>query len=688
MILKSIKLSNIRSYTSEVMNFPEGSVLLAGDIGSGKSTILMAIEFALFGIRRVHLSGASLLRHGKREGFVELGFDINGKEVYIKRTLKRQKDSVKQEAGFVITDSIKKEGTAVELKSMVLDLLGYPKDLLTRSRDLIYRYTVFTPQDEMKAILIEDSEVRLDTLRKVFQIDKYKRIRENCSIFIKELREKQKELEGRIADLQEKKEQKNERENEVKSLGDRISASAKEKDRAEEEVKQRKKSAEKYEADVRKLNDIKKDIEKLQLMLNSTASQISTSKSELGKTENQIAELKKEVEANDIPDKKSLRSTLKLREEELEKAEDGLRGIREKIAELNTRKKSSEDIREKIAKIDKCPLCEQNVSHEHKTSINDRENSKVQSMQKELSACAEKEQKSSNKLIELKKQIELLRKKQASLDIIELKISSLKEKQEQKIKIEQQSGKLKREVGDLNRKKLNLDEQLKSIRDVEKLYLEAKKELDKSLEKEKQAELQLTSLKKEAEGIQKLIDALEKEIEAKLKTKEKIKSLSSMKNWLEEYFIKLMSLMERHVMLAVHSEFNSLFQEWFRVLIADETISVRLDEEFTPVIEQNGYETFYENLSGGERTSCALAYRLALNRVINDIVSNIKTNDIIILDEPTEGFSTEQLDRVRDVIDQISIKQVIIVSHESKIESFVDNIIRIAKTDHVSHVMS
>ena len=55
MFLKSIKLNNIRSYEHAEINFPSGSVLLAGDIGSGKSSILLAIEFAIFGAKKGEL---------------------------------------------------------------------------------------------------------------------------------------------------------------------------------------------------------------------------------------------------------------------------------------------------------------------------------------------------------------------------------------------------------------------------------------------------------------------------------------------------------------------------------------------------------------------------------------------------------------------------------------------------------
>jgi exonuclease SbcC len=76
-----------------------------------------------------------------------------------------------------------------------------------------------------------------------------------------------------------------------------------------------------------------------------------------------------------------------------------------------------------------------------------------------------------------------------------------------------------------------------------------------------------------------------------------------------------------------------------------------------------------------------------LNKVINDVISTIKTKDLLILDEPTDGFSAEQLDKIRDVLEQLHLKQVIIVSHESKIESMVDTVMRVEKEGHVSRLL-
>src|SRR3989338_8749889 len=116
MLLKKLVLNNIRSYTNQEVVFPEGSVLLSGDIGSGKSTVLLAIEFAFFGLLRGDLEGGALLRHGCRNGSVELTFSIDGKETTVKRTLKRENTGIGQDAGHIVRNGVTKEATAVELK--------------------------------------------------------------------------------------------------------------------------------------------------------------------------------------------------------------------------------------------------------------------------------------------------------------------------------------------------------------------------------------------------------------------------------------------------------------------------------------------------------------------------------------------------------------------------------------------
>ena len=206
----SLTLHNIRSYTQQTINFPEGTILLSGDIGAGKTTLLLAIEFALFGIKRGTLSGDALLRHGEQEGWVEFTFALHEKQITIRRSLQRTKSGVKQEAGSLIVDGIQQDYTAVELKTKVFELLGYPMEFVTKGDEMVYRYTVYTPQEEMKSILFAETQERLDILRRILGVDRYKRIRENASTYAKELRirirESTKQLEGK-REAEEKKTQ-------------------------------------------------------------------------------------------------------------------------------------------------------------------------------------------------------------------------------------------------------------------------------------------------------------------------------------------------------------------------------------------------------------------------------------------------------------------------------------------------
>ncbi len=153
MLLKSIKLDNIRSYQNATITFPEGSTVLAGDIGSGKSSILLAIEFALFGTSRPDLPAEFLLRKGTTIGSVELSFQLHNQEIIIKRSLKKEKRGIKQLPGYIIKNNVKKECMPIELKSEIISLLGYPEDLVTKNKNYLFRYTVYTPQEEMKLIL-------------------------------------------------------------------------------------------------------------------------------------------------------------------------------------------------------------------------------------------------------------------------------------------------------------------------------------------------------------------------------------------------------------------------------------------------------------------------------------------------------------------------------------------------------
>jgi exonuclease SbcC len=155
-------------------------------------------------------------------------------------------------------------------------------------------------------------------------------------------------------------------------------------------------------------------------------------------------------------------------------------------------------------------------------------------------------------------------------------------------------------------------------------------------------------------------------------------------SWLEQQFIPAVQDIERHVLQSINEEFNQLFQRWFSILMETGNISVEIDSNFTPIISQSGYSLSVNSLSGGEKTSVALAYRLALNTILKKIAG--MDNALLILDEPTDGFGKEQLYRLKQVLNELNSAQIIMVSHERELESFVDKIYRVTKDGNQSRI--
>ncbi len=688
MLIKKVRLENIRSYVDATVHFSKGSTLLAGDIGSGKSSILLAIEFALFGLGNI--AGGALLRHGKHRGSVELHFEVDGKDVIIKRELKRgrktQHDGTQQESGYIIIDGNKKIGTPQELKAIVFKLLGYPNDLLKKRKNLVYRYTVYTPQEEMKMILLESPEERKKVLRKVFGIEKYELLIRNANTIVKEIKGRINLLEELSKDLGEKEKELNSLKEKRQKIERDISVSEKELNEVVRLKNEKKKVLEHFENEIRELNKAKELLAKVRTEYAANEEALKKGDAELNEITRKYEQIKRELAGAALHDARTLQDELKIKEKELKQRLAANQQKREEISSLKSQIKEREDVKNRILRLAKCPLCDQEVSKEHKDEIVNRENSKIKVLNERI-ALLEKEVKDNEKIIEvLEQEISSMRVKYIEaekrsrdfelLKFLETKISELKKLKADLLK---KSSQLYEEIR-------NLCSKIDSKKELENEYNEAKKEFESILDKEKHALAKFETKKQEKQFVENKIKELERIICEKREKAELAKKLNRLSTWIKDFLIPLMEIIEQHIMAKAQQEVDLLFREWFNVLVEDEQLQARIDEDFTPVIEQNGYETNIEFLSGGERTAAALAYRLALNKVINDLMV-IKTKNIIILDEPTDGFSSEQLDKMRDVLEQMNAEQVIIVSHEKKIESFVDNIIRVTKNEHRSEII-
>ncbi|KYC52064.1 MAG: DNA double-strand break repair Rad50 ATPase [Candidatus Methanofastidiosum methylothiophilum] len=838
MKLIALEMLNIRSYQHQKIDFPEGSFLLSGDIGFGKSTILLAIEFALFGLGDIMAS--SLLRRGEREGMVRLEFELDGKKVIVGRSLQKKGEAISQNTGYISIDGNRQEMTPTELKAEILTILGYPRELFSKQKNPIYRYTVYTPQEEMKQILLSKRDDRMEILRRIFGVDRYKTIRDNSNnlrlelkrnassydLLSKGLNEKNEELKI----ISEKKENLTKEVYEIKKSLEHFKAKELVLTKKSEEIDDKYKRSQELSKEIAVKEGEFKTYDDNLLSLDMKIKQILADRVGID-PEKEIISIEKDIKSildslSKSKEKKELFNNYKIKAGKLEvdlsnknKMLDQLsKEIKSKEDELSSLKttygRNAEDIRTEISRLQKniegiyqrkegidkeidsllkskeryntkiseykennslilggirslendisslsdlkgialCPLCKQNISEGHRQSeisrIHKEKNSleinlnetkelikKVETKLKQIDSDLENksiklinsEKEKILKLEQLIKEIEtfnLLTKEsndlKSQLKILNEELSNTLLEQKQILDEIQKLAPVEVEINELEKRKdsslellsiykeaLSLKKDIKILSDKKNVLFRAintLKEKQKEflgIDLEKQAisqELKIITdekIKKEREEAQKSKEIeligndflrISKEIKEKKKYVHVKEKLERMVNWIDTYFISLMETMEKEFMESLRIQFESYFSKWLENLLEGDEIQVTIDEEFTPILRQEGFDADYDSLSGGERTSVALAYRLALNRIINNLVDEIKTQDLIILDEPTDGFSRKQLDRVRDVLDMLGMNQVIIVSHEPEIESYVDHVLRVTKRDGVSRV--
>lgn len=678
MRLKKINLKNIRSYEEEEIIFPKGSVLLSGDIGSGKTSVLLAIEYALFGLQPGQ-RGSSLLANKSDKCSVKLELEIDGNEIIIERGLKRKSKSISQDYAYIEINGERIEASVTEIKTHVLKLLNYPIEFI-RKNNLLYRYTVYTPQEQMKQIILEDAESRLDILRHIFGIDKYKRIKENIGKISLKLREESRILQVKVNDLDEKKDKTITNLKFIKILKNNLQDKEKELVFQKDKRKILEKEVDSLNSKVKEKENFKKEMEKTQIML-------SNKKQNSNQNLEDISELSKKInEFDGIFDSQKLELTLKRIFQSkglVENLNTYLIEISSKLDAIKIVKRNDSEKKNKIFKIDICPTCLQDVPENHKHNILNETEKKLKDNEKEEHLLSQEKEKTLKNLEEERKIMAELEKEKSELEKRKVKSLEIIESKKRLELLEKNKISFQNDLSFLETHMKGLKESTLEFTKFDNLFEIRKSELKELFNKEKKTEIGIAEIKKELEITEREIKELEKKISEGEKLKQKMINLLDIENWLSGKFLNLISFTEKNIMIALRKEFTQIFNKWFSMLTTD-SFQVYLDETFSPVITQGDFELDYTYLSGGERTAVALAYRLALNQIINSLLSKIKTQDLVILDEPTDGFSETQLDKVRDILQELNLGQLIIVSHEQKIEGFVDNIIRLKKQNGVS----
>ncbi|HPH97277.1 MAG TPA: hypothetical protein PKW33_11790 [Anaerolineaceae bacterium] len=208
MFIESVELRNIKSYATPPTRvlFRNGVNLIWGDNGSGKTTILESIGYALFGVNNYNIS--QFIREGEDEGEIVLTFEARDERMYqvvrnLKKTAKieiidpvtrRKITSRKQDAEDWITDNLGIENQ------------DYGKQL--------FENALGVAQGKMTGSFLETESARKSIFAPILRVDDYdnawKELQHTAAELSIRIRSHENEisrLEGRLENLPQQEQQ-------------------------------------------------------------------------------------------------------------------------------------------------------------------------------------------------------------------------------------------------------------------------------------------------------------------------------------------------------------------------------------------------------------------------------------------------------------------------------------------------
>jgi DNA repair protein SbcC/Rad50 len=672
MIIKKMKLVNIRSYKEQTIDFPLGKTLFEGDIGSGKSTILMALEFGLFGLGSE--KAGSLLRANESEGLVGVVFESGGKEYVVTRHLLKKGKAFNQDNCVLKTaDGNAKQYSATEIKGKILEILDFNEPLDPKANSVIYRYAIYTPQEEMKLILSLRPDHRLQTLRKAFRLEDYKTAVENSKNLALEVKGKSKEFAAMASDMDEIKERISELQSEIAQKKSELVEFQRDRERKGEDVEEQKRKRDDFRARQLALKGEASKVDALVKLIDDKKKEIWMAKSQTQSLQTRIETVEPKIAELDKIENPSEQSQQGLRDE-ISKLDTELKELRANETRINLKFNDYKTILEKSV----CPTCDRPIeAHDFSERVLHKQ-TELATAKQGVEQCDQRLQ-SSRKLLDFKI---LYDQAQPRLEDLQRNLSEYREN----LKIWQNKLEEASKAQDnANRELAGVKESAQKLEQVDSEIRAIELGITKFEDELKEINDKLSSGSSDIKNWEMQVTENEHTVQKKLEKKARSDKLNEYLIWLQDYFVSTLETVEKQVMTNINQEFDSQFQKWFGMLVDDPGKQAKVDEEFTPIIQQDGLDQDVSYLSGGEKTSVALAYRLALNTIVRKVSTGMHSN-LLILDEPTDGFSKDQLAKVREILDEIQSPQIILVSHERELESFADQIYRVTKTHGESSI--
>ncbi len=689
MRIKTVQLENIRSHVKTEVPFARGFNCLVGGLGRGKSTVLYAIDFALFG-DPLGRSYDYILREGADVGKVTIHFVHNGKNYKILRGLRRHDKGISQDMEQLkffeedkLIASSKGEAVVEQLKA----LTGLDKDL--------FREVVWVRQEHLKEMLNMTPRQRQKKMDQMFGLSDYEVAWSGIAGFQKEYQGEKRAYE-RDFDVVG-----------MEKLQTEYNKSVEEFSLIENELEGLRKKLVQTETAFKEATSRLQSLEKLRKQTDKLRRREAELQAHVGNIEDTCAKLADEIEKkktfiHDLEERlTSIEAQQKSHRKKLQevglKPDQTIKELRKYLVALEDQmtstggeqeaaKKEIQTSKKRISSLtteNKCPLCLQNLTGEYKKSLLER-------LDKEN---AERE----NRLVELQKNFDELEGLRSVVNFVVSNLQLLTPRiEETKERIQEEQGslnKLSTDFEDKQQKEKSLRSQLDAARaeitkfDIDELestrklrditfeqYSAAKSKLEIKETRKRDIALRIDTLRERLDHAQQKIKRMEN-IEKLLRVMDDIRgAYRSIQPKLRSEFVTYLERMVQHVLDDLSGPEGPI-------------LTVKIDETYTPIIKsEEGYEREVSNLSGGERTLLAFAYRLGLGQLIMQSRTGHGLY-LLLLDEPTESLGREDgsVDRLAEAISRLkAIEQIIAVTHSEAFAEKAEHVIRVEKEAGVS----
>jgi exonuclease SbcC len=193
MILDRLELSNFKRFRHEEIKFQDGITGILGNNGTGKSSLVQAIFFALYGVQATGIAAdyiVSSFASPREKCEVRLDFRIGGDTCTVVRTFKKGK-TVTHDASFHKNGKLMATGVS-QVESEVKRTLGMgPVD---------FKNTIYAGQKDLLTLLENTPGKRKEWFQKALGIDYLKT--ESDAVFKKQAEEKTGELQKMTGTLE------------------------------------------------------------------------------------------------------------------------------------------------------------------------------------------------------------------------------------------------------------------------------------------------------------------------------------------------------------------------------------------------------------------------------------------------------------------------------------------------------